>query len=171
MRKRIIPAKIVVPAINQLTGTLSKIGIILVILYFAWFSVASQVVAVDYKLPYPGMLPDSPLYFLKVARDQITLALITDKTQRAFYNLFLADKRLASGEMLWNQGKKDLATTTFLKGEEFFSEATNLASKLSSEDLKIKLAVAAAKHGEVLEKSGLDNAELQERTMGLLLKK
>jgi hypothetical protein len=51
---------------------------LLVLVAFLSLAVPS-VVAVDeksttpisYDLPYPGMLPDSPVYFVKVARDRV----------------------------------------------------------------------------------------------------
>ena len=33
---------------------------------------------VNYELPYPGMLPDNPFYFLKVLRDGIVKLLINE---------------------------------------------------------------------------------------------
>ncbi|MBI4099411.1 hypothetical protein HY440_00215 [Candidatus Microgenomates bacterium] len=181
----------VVPAMNQLTGMLSKIGIIVILLYFAVFSVTRQaeatlvsvaqasVTSVDYPLPYPGMLPDSSLYFLKVWRDQAVGYLITNPVDKSFYLLFLADKRLAAGEALAEKGNVGLAATTFLKGEEYFKQAVDLASQKRNEDLLAKLVVSGAKHSEILGKeSKVDvgvayrsNAEAKKRIMELLLTK
>ena len=37
---------------------------------------------VKYELPYPGILPDNPLYFLKQIRDWIMERLITDPLKK-----------------------------------------------------------------------------------------
>lgn len=181
IKKRIIPANIVVPAMNQLTGMLSKIGIILILLYFAVFSKVSQVAAggLDYNLAYPGMLPDSPFYFLKVARDNFVGWFITDPTQKSFYLLLQSDKRIFAGALLVQKGDKDLAAATFLKGEEYFKQAVGLAEQKRSDDLLAKLVVAGAKHAEILEKTTgvdttkalADDAESRKRIMELYLAK
>lgn len=115
---------------------------------------------VEYDLPYPGILPDSPVYFLKVARDNLFLALLREEKQQAFYYLFLSDKRLAAGQMLIRQGKKDLGATTILKAQEYFRQATNLAEKVNYRELTEKLIVAGMKHLEVIESYLFYDADL-----------
>ena len=72
---------------------------------------------IEYTLPYPGILPDSPLYFLKTARDKIVSFLISDPLKKAEFNLLAADKRLNSGIFLFNKGKEKykLALSTISK--------------------------------------------------------
>ena len=192
-------ARTVAKKMKKLTGRLSRIGIILLVFYFALFAWSRQVGAVEvvaaseveYQLPYPGMLPDNPLYFLKVARDQIVGALLTDQAQKSFYFLLLADKRLGAGAALMESGKADLAAATFLKGEEYFALAVDLAvaaenSGRDVSDLAAKLVVSGAKHSELLgtylvkgsEKETSDlakayqnNTDSRNRTIELLLKK
>ncbi len=181
-----------------------KLAVFLVVLYLAFFSLVSSSQAqgalfvpvaeavattVDYSLPYPGILPDSPIYFLKVWRDQVVTWLISDPAQKSFYLLLLSDKRLAAGQMLINSGKIELGVATVAKGEDYFNQATNLAiaAKKSGKDvsdLVAKLTVAGAKHGEVLgiletkvsgkealdfQKSRQSNTESRKRIMELLL--
>src|ERR1700704_2037322 len=38
---------------------------------------------VDYTLPYPGLLPDSPLYFLKTFRDRLISFFISSPIKKA----------------------------------------------------------------------------------------
>lgn len=52
-------------------------------------------VVVEYVLPYPGILPTHPLYFLKMMRDQIVEALISDPVKRADFYITQADKKLS----------------------------------------------------------------------------
>ena len=160
--------------IKILTGMLSRTGIILVIFYFALFFFVGQVAAVEYSLPYPGILPDSPVYFLKVIRDQVVTFFITNPGQRSFYLVFLSDKRLAAGEALARKGNRDLAATTFLRSEDYFKQAVDLATRTNNQDLWAKLLVSGAKHSEILAKANMskayqDNLEDRKRIMELLL--
>src|SRR5260370_38981843 len=65
----------------------------------------------DYQLPYPGILPDNPLYELNALRDRIYGFLISDPLKKSEFDLLQADKRLAVGISLFNKGKKELAET------------------------------------------------------------
>jgi hypothetical protein len=121
---------------------------------------------VEYNLPYPGFLPDSPLYFLKVARDNVVLAFIKDDKQKAFYRLFLSDKRLAAGQILFNAGQKKLGAVTVVKAQEYYSQATDLTVKIKDSDLTAKMVVSGAKHEDVIrellsksDKNSVDNLQ------------
>src|SRR3989344_4302328 len=87
-------------------------------------STPSSVTAIDYALPYPGLLPDSPLYVLKTIRDRIVEILISDPIKKANFELLQADKRLNEGVSLFNKGEKKyaLAETTISKGENYFEK-------------------------------------------------
>lgn len=71
-----------------------------------------------YILPYPGLLPDSPLYQFKVLRDRIVEFLISDPIKKAQFHILQADKRLNAGIALVNerQSKEPLAESTISKG-------------------------------------------------------
>lgn len=176
-----IPANMVVLAMNQLTGMLSKIGIMLVVFYFALFGAAFQVGAASYNFPYPGMLPDNPLYLLKVARDNIVSQLVRDPTTKAFYFLLLSDKRVAAGSMLMKNKKPTVAKATFIKATDYYSAAVDLAvsEKKSGRDvgdLAAKLVVAGVSHEEILAKSYVPtarqkNLEALDRITKLLISK
>lgn len=136
---------------------MKKLLAILLVLYFSQLifvrSVFAAASGVNYALPYPGLLPDSPVYFLKVARDNFMLMIIRDPIQKSFYELLLADKRLAAGKTLIEAGKVPLGVTTISKAEDYFrlsvEQDLNLKSPKSS-DLTAKLVVSASKHAEVI---------------------
>jgi hypothetical protein len=65
----------------------------------------------EYVLPYPGILPDHPLYFLKTVRDRIIELLVVDPARRAEFYLLQSDKWLSATQVLLEKGKKDLAQT------------------------------------------------------------
>src|SRR3989344_5431146 len=63
--------------------------------------------SVEYNLPYPGLLPDSPFYSLKSLRDKIVSFLISSPLKKAEFNLLQADKRLNAGLYLFNSAKQN----------------------------------------------------------------
>ena len=87
-------------------------------------STPSSSKTIDYTLPYPGLLPDSPLYILKVLRDRIVSILISGPVKKANFDLLQADKRLNEGVFLFNKGEKkySLGESTISKGENYFEK-------------------------------------------------
>ena len=110
---------------------------------------------VEYVLPYPGILPDHPLYFLKMARDRILFWFITDPLRKAEFNLLQADKRLNSGLALLSKENYALAESTLSKGGKYLEQVVveiEKAQKVGKDTdaLTSKLSLAALKHQEVL---------------------
>lgn len=109
--------------------------------------------ASDYQLAYPGLLPDNPLYVLKVLRDKIIAFLITDPQKKTDYFLLQADKLIASVPELVDKKEIDLAKTTALKGENNMTELTfvykNYGTKPDA-SMYETLMKASLKHQEVL---------------------
>lgn len=140
-------------------------------LFTASFLLAPQVLAVtpkttisavaapkvEYILPYPGILPDHPLYFLKQVRDKILDSLIVDPLRKIEFYILQADKRLGMGAMLTQTGKDKLAETTISKGEKYLNLAVTLVTSLKASGRPIpgnvldRLERSIAKHIEVLE--------------------
>src|SRR3989344_603055 len=116
--------------------------------------------SVEYNLPYPGLLPDSPLYSLKSLRDKIVSFLISSPLKKAEFNLLQADKRLNAGMYLFNAAKGDakkinLAIVTISKAENYFFEAIAEIRKANSQgidtkSLTEKLVDSSRKHQEVV---------------------
>jgi len=110
---------------------------------------------VEYYLPYPGVLPDSPLYKVKALRDRISLWLITDPTKKAEKELLLADKRIGAAAALMDGGKDELAVSTATKGEKYLEQAVNRVMVMADmgQDVKSLLLImanATAKHEEMM---------------------
>ncbi len=112
--------------------------------------------SVIYTLPYPGILPDNPLYILKVIRDRVVEWFTRDNIKKAEFDLLLSDKRAAMAVELAKQGKDKLAIDTFAKGEKYFIKIPNLLKEAKkqgtspSSDFVSKLKVSNAKHRELL---------------------
>ncbi len=110
---------------------------------------------IEYQLPYPGLLPDSPLYFLKTFRDRLMSYLIADPQKKAEFDLLQADKRLTAGVALAHKNSYPLATSTISKGENYFFDAVVNAQAAKKQGIAIsslrqKLLLASLKHQEVL---------------------
>ena len=70
---------------------------------------------INYHLPFPGRIqPINVLWPIKVIRDKLVLSLTVDKLEKAKVALLLADKRLASGAILVEQGRYEEASEVFL---------------------------------------------------------
>lgn len=110
----------------------------------------------DYALPYPGLLPDNPLYFLKTARDKLISSLISDPRKKADFDILQSDKRLQAGVSLIDKSKKyELAEQTVSKGQNYFDEAIQKTRQAKQEgmdtnDLESKLLHSAKKHVSVI---------------------
>lgn len=118
-------------------------------------SPAANLPQVQYDLPYTGILPDSPLYFLKALRDNVLGLLITDPLKKAEYDLLMADKRLGGAEALLLKQKNDLAITTLSKSGNYFYQAIGLAAVAKKQGNNVnnilsKMITASIKHQEVI---------------------
>lgn len=111
---------------------------------------------VQYELPYPGMLPDNPLYVLKQARDWILDKLIMEPVKKTEFYILQGDKRLAMGLLLFAGGKGALGEQTISKGEKYMNSAAQNLFTLKEQGKDVpayitdRLTQAAAKHAEVL---------------------
>lgn len=116
---------------------------------------ANQLTNSNYSLPYPGILPDHPLYPLKAIRDKVYDFLLRDLVKKAEFKLLMADKRLRMGIMLMDKGKPELAEQTISKGTKYYEEAVLTLYKGEQEGrdvsiLKDKLINASKKYQEII---------------------
>lgn len=147
---------------------------------------------VDYTLPYPGLLPDNPLYPLKAFRDKVISMFISDPLKKAKFDLLQSDKRINASLYLYNQqhDKEDVIMNTISKGENYFEDgiAQIRQAKVQGEDSRdiVRLySKASQKHIEILRlmesktagdfKTGLKNDEMRvlgfEKTVGSMVSK
>lgn len=109
-----------------------------------------------YILPYPGILPDHPLYFLKKIRDSVIEMLIADQVRKSEFYLLQADKHLNAGIFLYEKDKKDLAGATIALSSDFLKRSINGLITLKTGGREIptsvidKLEQATGKHIEVI---------------------
>ncbi len=74
-----------------------------------------------YQLAFPGLLPDNPLYKLKLLRDKITAFFIKDPQKKVAFYLLQTDKGIAMVPMLVDKKELELAKTTALKAENYYT--------------------------------------------------
>jgi hypothetical protein len=109
---------------------------------------------VNYYLPYPGILPDSPLYKIKMVRDRVWLWLTPEPVNKAEKLLLYADKRVGAGKTLIEGGQVPLGISTILKGEKYLERAILETEKAQKQGLEVKSLV------EKLEKACLGHEEI-----------
>lgn len=112
---------------------------------------------VEYVLPYPGILPDHPLYALKRLRDLILDKLIVDPVRKIDFYVLQADKRLNMGIALKAKNKPAMAEEAISKGEKYMHKAVGGFTALKRDGKEVpgyisdRLEKSMAKHIEVLE--------------------
>lgn len=110
---------------------------------------------VKYELPYPGILPDNPLYILKAARDRMISFLISDPLKKAEFNLLTSDKRFYAAKFLLDKKKDVLAVSTLSKGNNYFDQSLNQLKvaatfKRDVKPLLERMKLSIQKHKEMM---------------------
>lgn len=90
----------------------------------------------EYMLPYPGMLPDNPLYTLKVLRDKIYDFFTRDPVKKTQFKLLMADKRMNMAKILSQQkGNNSLASDTIVDAVSYYNDAVNIFLLIDSKQV------------------------------------
>jgi len=111
---------------------------------------SDKLIPIDYTLAYQGkVLPDNPLWYLKVLRDKAWLAVTFNNAKKAEINLLFADKRLGSSLELFKNNKPDLGLSTLTKSGKYLESAEMVMG--DDKDFYKKIATASLKHIEVIE--------------------
>lgn len=139
-------------------------------------SVSPTPLSVQYELPYPGMLPNNPLYVLKQVRDWILDKLIMDPVKKTEFYILQGDKRLAMGLTLSASGNGVLSEQIISKGEKYMNNAMQVLLTLKSQGKDVPAYItdhvtrALAKHAEILtiEIEKTTDAELKSGLTGSL---
>jgi hypothetical protein len=90
---------------------------------------------INYPLPYPGVLPGSPVYTIKMARDKIWEILISDPVKKADFYVLQADKRLASSLALIELGDKEKGYSMLTKGLKYLEKSLDKAKEAREKNL------------------------------------
>lgn len=108
---------------------------------------------VDYTLPYPGLLPDNPLYALKAARDRMIEFLISDPAKKAEFYLLSSDKRVNTGYYLILKNKDDMGVLYVSKGTNYMDKAITSAKSSGERGKGViqNIKTSIKKHEEVIQ--------------------
>lgn len=117
-----------------------------------------------YYLPYPGILPDHPIYWMKMFRDRVVEILTTKTDKRVDLWVLYADKRLGAAKVLIEGNKIDLGVLTALKSTGYLSKAVYRVEEIKNQGIEVgnlanKMERETLKHAQVLD-------ELARRTEG-----
>lgn len=110
----------------------------------------------EYVLPYPGMLADNPLYFLKKFRDTILEKLIADPIRKIEFYVLQSDKELSAAMLLDAKGNQALVTASCTQSAVYMEQAIKKATDMKSQGIAIpgyiieKLGSSLTKHEEVV---------------------
>ncbi len=116
-----------------------------------------EINAVEYDLPYPGMLPDHPLYVLKSARDAVMVFLTRDYIKKSELMLLLSDKHVAMAMALAKNGEWGDAAELLQQSEDMFDEMLTTLEESASqgvspgEELIQQVTMSNEKHKEVIQ--------------------
>jgi len=129
--------------------------VFIIIIVFLFLTPSYCFAKTDYILAWPGILPDHPLYKLKVLRNKIIYKIIIDPVKKVEFDLLMADKTIYASKLLVDKGETALAKDTALKGENYYSMLAQdynhalLKGKKIPSLLDSKIILAAKKHQEI----------------------
>jgi hypothetical protein len=124
---------------------------------FAQDSFTTPPASAPYEMTYPGILPDHPFYFLKVAKDNVIGFFKGDPLDRASFSLLQADKYMTASHMLLTQKKNsELAFSSLQRSQDYLEEAikqTDAAKKegVGTQEISQKIKVETKKHTMMME--------------------
>ncbi|MBM3250828.1 MAG: hypothetical protein FJZ07_01125 [Candidatus Nealsonbacteria bacterium] len=104
-----------------------KISLVLISLVLVGFG--AGVLAQASELPDPGMLPDSPFYFLKRLSEGIGTLFTFGDLAKAERHTQLASKRLAEAKALVEKGREDIGEKVLARYQEQLERALNKAQQ------------------------------------------
>lgn len=110
----------------------------------------------EYMLPFPGLLPDHPLYFLKNFRDLLLDKLIVDPIRKSEFYLLQSDKKLAMMIAFIEKGNIPRAEEVLEKSGKHMEQSIGGLMTLKSQgkavsgDIVDRITRALVKHEEVL---------------------
>lgn len=120
--------------------------------------------SIVYDLPFPGILPTHPLYFLKTFRDSLIEMMITSDVKKAEFYILQADKRLQMSASTSLGNNTQLIETMRNEALLYREKSLETLVKALGKNIVIpryvleKLVISSKKHKEVLEANKADTA-------------
>lgn len=92
---------------------------------------------VEYALPYPGILPDHPLYMFKKLRDQILERLISDPVRKMEFYMLQADKGVNTAVFLAAKQNDTLSDESLRLAQVHLAKAVEKAKELKEQGKEV----------------------------------
>jgi hypothetical protein len=130
---------------------------------------------VEYALPYPGILPDHPLYVFKKLRDQILERLISDPVRKMEFYMLQADKGVNTAVFLTAKQQDALADTSLVQAQGFLKKALDLAKELKGQGREVppymveRFSNALAKYEAVMMEMTATSSEERKAAMASMI--
>jgi len=132
--------------------------VLITILSFLLLSFGIQVFAQDTEFPSPGLLPDSPFYFLETIAESIGTFFTFGDLKKAERYATLAAERLAEVQAVVEKGKSEFAEKTLERYEMQLNNSIARAERAQAKgqntekvmEVIAKVGQATSKHLEVL---------------------
>ncbi|OGG07885.1 hypothetical protein A3D05_02545 [Candidatus Gottesmanbacteria bacterium RIFCSPHIGHO2_02_FULL_40_24] len=154
-----------------------KISLIILFLiaFFLFFQLDYQVARaqttptpIDYHLPFPGILPDHPLYPMKRIRDWLLLFFNRNPIKKTEYHLLFADKKLVMAQLLLDKRKTDLSVNTLIESQTELLKSVSVFNTLASssnppENFSDKIELAIKKHSDLINKIDFSITDLNQK--------
>lgn len=130
---------------------------------------------IEYALPYPGILPGSPLYGVKMLRDRIMEFFISDHLKKANFYLLQADKRVSSSLMLFEKRDQELGQTTLSKAQNYLEKSLQKATAAKNSgkdvgDIFARIKNSATKQRQEIELLSKKSKEIEKKLKGDLIR-
>lgn len=111
---------------------------------------------VDYPLPYPGILPDRPFFFVKDIRDKILELTTINPYKKTEFYLMQADKKLSSARVLFDSGDIKCSEKTISTSLDYLEKTINEEGRAKNTpgnimELSQKILQSSKKQTEVIE--------------------
>jgi cellobiose-specific phosphotransferase system component IIA len=132
--------------------------VLIIILSFLLLSFGIQVFAQDIELPSPGLLPDSPFYFLETIAEAIGTFFTFGDLKKAERYAALAAERLAEAQAVVDKGKPEFAEKALVRYENQLNNSIARAKKAQDKgqnaekvmEVIARVGQATSKHLEIL---------------------
>ncbi len=132
--------------------------ILIIILSFLLLSFGIQASAQEVDLPSPGLLPDSPFYFLEIIAEEIGTFFTFGDLKKAERHAALAAERLAEAQVIAGKGKPELTEKTLARYENQLEKSMARVERAESKgentekvmEVLARVGQATSKHLEVL---------------------
>ena len=125
---------------------------------------------IEYQLPYPGILPGSPLYSVKMLRDKILEFFTSDPMKKADFYILQADKRVASAIKLFEKGDNKLSQTTLSKGQNYLEKSLDKAILAKNSGKDVRDIIARIKNSAINQKQEIEILSKKSKDIEKILK-